>query len=421
MAFPWLTNAKQWCETGLTIMERELALQIYPDGVIKEQAVAYLTFVLDFNLIVWQLAQRTGHPVPDIWPERLGSACEFILYLIDKQGNVPAIGDDDDGWVLRLDDQTNANNYRSLLHSAAVILHRPEFKTGLWDEKSQWLLGENGRSTYNAFPVTRHPLTSRHFPNGGYIIMRHADTVITFDCGPLGYLATAAHGHADALSLTMNVDGQPILIDPGTYAYQEGYGWRDYFRSTSAHNTVVVDGRNQSEIQGSFLWGQQAHTTIRHWQTTPEYDFAIAEHDGYSKIGITHRRSVLFLKSSWLMVVDDLLGKGQHHINQLWHLHPNCHITVTTENIKVDINNTPKVFVHVSEMETAVIIGQQNPPQGWASSHYGHLEPAPVITASSQCYLPQRVMTVFCLANSDVNNIAHVQAQFVRLENEVNL
>jgi hypothetical protein len=219
----------------------------------------------------------------------------------------------------------------------------------------------------------------------------------------------------------MNVDGQPILIDPGTYAYQEGYGWRDYFRSTSAHNTVVVDGRNQSEIQGSFLWGQQAHTTIRHWQTTPEYDFAIAEHDGYSKIGITHRRSVLFLKSSWLMVVDDLLGKGQHHINQLWHLHPNCHITVTTENIKVDINNTPKVFVHVSEMETAVIIGQQNPPQGWASSHYGHLEPAPVITASSQCYLPQRVMTVFCLANSDVNNIAHVQAQFVRLENEVNL
>ena len=81
-----------------------------------------------------------------------------------------------------------------------------------------------------------------------------------FDAGPLGLGSLAAHGHADALAIWASLDGKPLLIDAGTYAYHEDPAWRDHFRSTPAHNTLTLDGRNQSEIQGAFLWGRKARS-----------------------------------------------------------------------------------------------------------------------------------------------------------------
>ena len=49
------------------------------------------------------------------------------------------------------------------------------------------------------------------------------------------------HGHCDALSVILNVNGKNLLIDPGTYTYTGDQEWRAYFRGSSAHNTVTVD------------------------------------------------------------------------------------------------------------------------------------------------------------------------------------
>ncbi|TIQ17227.1 heparinase II/III-family protein, partial [Mesorhizobium sp.] len=75
---------------------------------------------------------------------------------------------------------------------------------------------------------------------------------------PLGYLSIAAHGHADALSLTLCVDGEPVLVDPGTWLYGSGGVWRDWFRSTPAHNTLNIEGKSQSIIAGTFNWSHKA-------------------------------------------------------------------------------------------------------------------------------------------------------------------
>ena len=79
---------------------------------------------------------------------------------------------------------------------------------------------------------------------------------------PLGYLSIAAHGHADALSFTLSVGGNEILIDPGTFAYHTQKRWREYFRGTSAHNTLRVDGADQSVPGGNFLWTQHSQTRV---------------------------------------------------------------------------------------------------------------------------------------------------------------
>ena len=65
---------------------------------------------------------------------------------------------------------------------------------------------------------------------------------VVADAGPLGYRSIAAHGHADALSFSLSAAGLEFLIDPGTYAYHTQERWRNYFRGTSAHNTVRLDG-----------------------------------------------------------------------------------------------------------------------------------------------------------------------------------
>jgi hypothetical protein len=66
------------------------------------------------------------------------------------------------------------------------------------------------------------------------------------DHGPLGYLSIAAHGHADANAVTLSLDDRPILVDPGTYLYYSCGKWRDWFRGTRAHNTLNVQGADQS-------------------------------------------------------------------------------------------------------------------------------------------------------------------------------
>ncbi len=79
------------------------------------------------------------------------------------------------------------------------------------------------------------------------------------DGGPHGYLSIAAHAHADALSVEVRYGGVDILADPGTYCYHGEPEWRSYFRSTIAHNTVELDGQNQSGDGGPFLWLRHAN------------------------------------------------------------------------------------------------------------------------------------------------------------------
>ncbi|MEW5989233.1 MAG: alginate lyase family protein, partial [Chloroflexota bacterium] len=452
LTFPWLPGASHWRDQGLDILTQEIGRQIHPDGVPAEQAIAYLAFILDWNLLAWRLADLNGIRPPALWYERLAAAANFIYHLMDENGHVPAIGDSDDAWVVRLDDDPQANNYRSILASAAVLLHRPDFAVaaGRWDEKSHWLLGDDGHHTFEslAAPFTPAPLRPRAFREGGYVVFHAPGRLLTFDCGPLGYLSTAAHGHADALSLTLSIDGQPFLVDPGTYAYQEGDPWRDYFRGTAAHNTLVIDGQDQSAMRGPFLWGRQATARLLRWESTPAGQLAIAEHDGYAHLGLTHRRTILFppqdtpnptdpltlhvspFTSPYILVIDEVYGSGRHTIEQWWHFLPHATIdpsgpercakitagTIIGHVVLVDLvcgtgrsrfqldprrshfqlDPRRSRFQLDRHVEYVTYTGAETPRQGWYSAHYGHLEPAPTLGLVGRFDLPLRLVVALC-------------------------
>src|SRR5690606_4806822 len=125
----------------------------------------------------------------------------------------------------------------------------------------------------------------------------------------------AAHGHADALSFTLSVDGRELFVDPGTYAYHTQARWRAYFRGTAAHNTVRVDGEDQSEPGGNFLWLRKARAGCSLWLSSAQKDTFEGWHDGYLRLPdpVKHRRLLELDKAARILVVEDTLEMSEAH------------------------------------------------------------------------------------------------------------
>lgn len=267
-----------WPESAgwLTQTERELEAQALKqngaDGVNREQAIYYQHTVAD------EAAVRAGGPRE--WPAPLrrfpatpGSHAGIYRRHDERGGR----GADDRRRRRRAAGALGQIPGRQSLHlavtSGAALFGRADFKAKArtFDEKSAWLLGAAGSQAFDALPDLSPEALPRAFPDGGYYVMgarfdTPGEVRLTADAGPLGYLGIAAHGHADALALTLSVAGQTVLVDPGTYAYHTQKQWRDYFRGTSAHNTVRIDGRDQSESGGNFLWLRKAQSQCLAWR-----------------------------------------------------------------------------------------------------------------------------------------------------------
>jgi hypothetical protein len=254
---------------------------------------------------------------------------------------------------------------------------------GGYAEPVEWLLGTPGRKFFKSIPEQNNKKsTSKAFKDSGYYLLQHGELdsperiSVVFDCGPLGMGVLAAHGHADALSFTLRAFGRDILIDPGTYDYFSYPEWRKYFRSTRAHNTIVIDGQDQSEMLGLFIWGRRAKTECLSWQPTEVGGKVIAQHDGYTHLSdpVIHKR-MLNLDGRELVIRDDIIASGKHEIEVFFHLTEDCVVNPVSRN---------RYLVHVSEgtieidldpcLDIKSFNGSNNPICGWVSRGYHQKE-----------------------------------------------
>jgi hypothetical protein len=282
-ALPGMRGAGRMVRKSRQGLEREILRQYLPDGVGAEQSPTYAAYSLEWFLLAAIAAEAVGEDFSPAYRARLRLATEHLKHLMDDAGCVPQIGDDDEGRVLRFN--LSANRY------VASIVRR----AGEW-------LGDESQPSTGVFV----------YPDGGYTIIRSPSgqgTLVTvFDHGPLGFLSIAAHGHADALSLWLSWGDEQILVDAGTYLYHAGAAWRDRFRGTSVHNTLTLDGADQSIIAGPFNWSHHAGTRV----VARTANSVTAEHDGYrSRYGVVHRRSVTRETEGVLVVEDHLLGTAK--------------------------------------------------------------------------------------------------------------
>jgi hypothetical protein len=166
------------------------------------------------------------------------------------------------------------------------------------------------------------------------------------DAGALGYLSIAAHGHADALASILSVGGKEFLVDPGTYAYHTQSRWRHYFRGTAAHNTVRVDGVDQSQSGGHFMWLRRATAGCSLWRPSAERDVFEGWHDGYARLPdpVMHRRLITLEKRSHRVVVEDTLRMlGTHDVELFFHFSEECRVDAVAGGYRISREGTGAV------------------------------------------------------------------------------
>lgn len=415
LTWPCWPDSAAWLAQTERELEQQALLQNGPDGVNREQAIYYQHTVADEMLLCVLAGRANGRPRSPAFLQRLEAMLEWIAAMMNVAGDVPMIGDADDAQLANWDKSDNANVYASLLASGAALFGRGDFKrkAGTFDDKSAWLLGEAGRQAYEALPVASGLSLPRGFAGGGYWIMgARLDTPrevrLIADAGPLGYLGIAAHGHADALALTLSVAGQAVLVDPGTYAYHTQKQWRDYFRGTSAHNTVRIDGTDQSESGGNFLWLRKARASCLAWRLDQEGQFWSASHDGYLALPdpVLHRREVSVAPDGGQIVVDDVLEcRGTHDIELFWHFDPQCQLTLDAGVLQIR-GRQFDIAMHLPDAPgatLALVRGSEQPVLGWISHRFDEKQAAPTLAWRARLTGGARLRTTLHLTVPDIN------------------
>ncbi|MCA1971263.1 MAG: heparinase II/III family protein, partial [Caenispirillum sp.] len=387
--WPLWPESARWRAQAARQFEAEALKQTAEDGVNREQAVWYQHEVADMMLLAGLFGRANGIEFSAGYWRRLEKMLEFVAALMDAGGHVPMIGDADDARLVRFDPRPDADVFRSLLATGAVVFGRGDFKAkaGAFDDKSRWLLGDAAAAHFAALPAEPGE-PRREFPLGGYWILgRDFDTGrevrIVADAGPLGYLSLAAHGHADALAFTLSVAGREILVDPGTFAYHTQRRWRDHFKGTRAHNTVCVDGLDQSVSGGNFLWLRHARARCERFVLEDRRETWTGSQDGYLRLPdpLLHRRTLDFDKTAGVLRVTDRLEcAGRHRVEVLFHAAETCEVEHLGAEVRVR-NGPAKVSLRNTAPGWApqLVRGGEAPPLGWVSRRFDEKEAATVI------------------------------------------
>jgi len=404
LAWPHWPAARGWAATGKLILEREALKQNAPDGVNREQAVWYQQFVLDFMVTALLAGKANGQWFSADYESRIEAMMDFLASIMDAGGNVPMIGDADDGCVAKL--ALEKLPYSSLLALGAILFKRGDFKLKArkLDDRARWLVGAAADAEFERLDAekTRLPLRQA-FPEGGTFVLGCAfDTPqeirVVADAGPLGYRSIAAHGHADALSFTLSAGGREFLIDPGTYAYHTQDRWRQYFRGTAAHNTVRIDGLEQSVSGGNFMWLKKARAGCSLWLSSTDQDSFEGWHDGYMRLDdpVKHRRLIQLHKKARQVVIEDTLEMGEEHdVELLFHCSEQCRVDAVPGGYLVSQgeHSIKIVLPAIDGATSSVQRGSVAPIMGWVSRSFDQRAPTSAIVWRARLSSAARLRT----------------------------
>jgi hypothetical protein len=396
LTWPCWEKSAAWAAKAKAGLEVEALRQNAIDGVNLEQAVYYHHEVMDMMLLCQTVGAANKVEFSTMFMQQLERMAEFLRSLMDVSGNIPMLGDADDALIVALSYQPGWCHYRSLLASCALLFNRPDYKyaAASLDDKNRWIFGEEGVRRWNALSAERRDPVMQ-FPFGGYYLLgrnwgTENEIKAVVDCAPLGYLSIAAHGHADALSIVLSAGGEQLLIDPGTYVYHTQKKWRDYFRSTAAHNTVCIDGVDQSVIGGNFMWMKKANSTLIHFAACADRQVFEGEHDGYLRLPdpVIHRRKIVFdAARSMFIVTDSVICNGEHRVEIYWHFSETSTVSVhSSSGIATAASRKVQVTISAPGLEPSLRRGNEEELSGWISRRFDEKQPTTTLCFSATVY-----------------------------------
>jgi hypothetical protein len=356
VALPSLDPDRELLGFALTQLDENLTADFRSDGVHVEASTHYHLIVLRSFVGLRVNARRFEITLPPRFDERLQRALDFAMHCHRPDGQIPALSDSD------------AGSYAELLRLAACELNRQDYL---------YVATRGARGT---------PPGARNvsFPAGGYHVQRSGwgerrrpfehERFLIFDCGPLG---DGGHGHYDLLSVELAAGGHPLVLDPGRYTYHEDSSHlRRWFKGTAAHNTVCVDGLDQTAYRAGKPKGPVAEGTLLARTQAPGLDvlWGLAVSPRYEA---RHARRVIFVDDDYWLFEDRLTARHPHRYELRWHLAPDARQRVELDRDRGLVRAPGLALVFPPQAELAC-------EDGWYAPSYGIKYPAPVIRAAAE-------------------------------------
>ena len=381
-AVPELASSARWAGTGRRILLEEIDRQILGDGGHVERSTHYQRYTLDFYLLATLTARLAGDAEAACrFAEAARRTAEFTRTMADARGRLPLLGDDDGGMLWPITGR-ECCDVRDSLALAAAVLESPGLAAWGPAEEAVWIAGSNAPAAEAQMPAPG----SRLFDNTGYFVARTFDgSHAVLDVGPHGY-RNGGHAHSDALSLTLSMEGRPLLIDPGTSTYTMDAGLRNLMRSTASHNTLTIDDRSQSLPAGPFHWHSTVDARTIAWRSSPAFDWIEAVHDGY--FPARHRRTVVRTRHAGWLIVDTVRGPGRHVAAAHWHFDRAWRVMAENGRVRATHDDGRAVWMLSCGGELTLHRGDRERGFGWCAPVYGQLEPTTMARLATDGDLP---------------------------------
>lgn len=326
-----LPAGKEWVKFAASSVEREMDVQVLPDGADFESSVPYHRLVIELFLASYRLSQHMGAPFSAHFAGRLSDMVDYLVGVLLPNGEMPIFGDADDGRFMIATDYGawNRKDPRHVLAPASIALSRDDWRllsppSGAWE--AIWWGFDGTQFTPGDQPP---PDNVRIYPDAGAAVSRRreAGRYLLVTNSIVGTKGFGNHKHNEQLSFEYHDEGAPLIVDPGSFVYTSDFDARNRFRSTASHNTIVVDDVEQNEFRPEWLFrmfekANPEHVTFEEKNGIVRYE---GLHRGYERLEkpLTHRRRFEHeLATGALAIEDELLGEGPHDLLWSFHFHP---------------------------------------------------------------------------------------------------
>jgi len=339
---------RRMVQAGLRLLRHELGVQVLSDGGHYERSPSYHCQVLGDLIDVDGLLRASGWTTVDGLAEAIRSMRGWLGALLMPDGNVPLFND-----------------------------------CTLVNEKRLETLGPTARD--------KEPLIV--LQPSGYLVMKPDERLhVVADVGPPCPDELPAHAHADCLSFELAVDGRRVIVDTGTSTYTD-LERRRYERSTRAHNTVEIDGTDQTEVWGVFRAARLARPDVERAHVMQGRIEVVGSHSGYQTRlpgAPIHRRSWI-VKPGEIAIEDEIRGTGVHKIAARLYFSSSEELeSIGREGAKS--KSLSLSFSHAQENVSYRI------ESGTCAYGFGKLAPVDVLTLETTAALPLRLGVRFQLS-----------------------
>lgn len=400
VCLPNFPEAPKWKLIGWDWLNKAFQDQIAEDGTYAQHSTNYHRLMLTLALWADAYARATQEIWPDKTRQRLAAATIWLAAQMDpSNGRVPNLGSNDGAWLSPLA-AGEFQDYRPVVQAASLaFLGKPCLPSGAWDEFSIWL-GLPSQLTLTDAEQPASPAVHRLNSQNSTLLLR----AVQFTSRP---------SHADQLHVDLWWRGENIALDAGTYQYNAAPPWDNGLASTTVHNTLMIDQRDQMRRAGRFLWLDWAQAKIL--SVSP--DQISAEHYGYRRLGLTHRRTVLLVGKDHWQITDEVIPQQPsaeihsyqvHWLLPAWEYRLNLNsLSLTcplgTVNLEITSSKSGKILpINLSIIQAGQTLHgtYSNSLLGWYSPTYGQRSPALSVVADVSCLPPLSIQTDWLLSNT---------------------